>query len=116
MKLLLDADVPRSFLPKLKSQGYDVIDARDISPIPLKDEEIFAIARKEGRILITRDLDFSNILRYPPSKSCGMIVLRTYLLSKDAIFKVLIKALESPQKQWQGTLVIVQKDRLRFRK
>ena len=116
MKLLLDADIHRSFLHRLKNQGHDVVDARDISRTALKDEEIFAIAQKEQRILITRDLDFSNILRYPPHKSYGIIVLRTYLLAKEDIFRVLLKALQTPQEQLQGTLVIVQKDRLRFHK
>lgn len=116
MKLILDADIPRSFLHQLQTKGYDVIDARDISKIPLKDEEIFAIACREKRILITRDVDFSNILRYPPHKSSGIIVLRTYLLPKEEMFKILFKALQTPEKQLQRTLIIAQKDRLRFHK
>ena len=116
MKLLLDADVPRSFLSRLKDYGHDVSDVRDISKTALKDAEVFAAAQKENRILITRDLDFSNILMYPPAKSCGIIVLRTHLLSKEEIFRILLEAIQSPQKQLQGTLVIVQKDRLRFHK
>ena len=116
MKLLLDADVPRSFLSRLKDYGHDVSDVRDISKTALKDAEIFAIAQKENRILITRDLDFSNILMYPPVKSCGIIVLRTHLLSREEIFQILLKAIQSPQRQLQGTLVIAQKDRLRFHK
>lgn len=114
MKLLLDADVPRSFLPRLRDCGHDVSDVRDISKTALKDAEIFAIAQKEGRTLITRDLDFSNILMYPPAKSCGIIVLRTHRLSQEGIFRILLKAIQSPQKQLQGTLIIAQKDRLRF--
>ncbi len=114
MRLLLDADIPRSFFSQLKDQGHDVVDVRDISETPLKDEEIFAIARNEKRTLITRDLDFSNILMYPPAQSCGIIVLRTHLLSKEEIFQILLKAIQSPQRQLQGTLIIAQKDRLRF--
>lgn len=114
MKLILDADIPRSFLHWLQDRGYDTIDVRDISKTALTDEEIFSIACKEKRILITRDLDFSNILHYPPHKSSGIIVLRTHLLSKEEMFSILLKSLQTPEEQLQGTLVIAQKDRLRF--
>ena len=114
MKIILDADIPRSFLDKLRQEKYDVIDVRDISIQPLKDEEIFSFSCKERRVLITRDLDFSNILHYPPHKSSGIIVLRTHLLSKEEMFKVLQEALKRDEKELNKTLVIATKDRLRF--
>jgi len=116
MKLLLDADIPYSFLNKLKNEGYDVVDVRDISDHPLKDEEIFNLACKERRVLVTRDLDFGNILRYPPYKSSGIIILRTHLLSQEEMFKILKKALEEGKNRLEGTLIIATKDRLRLRK
>lgn len=116
MKLILDADIPRSFLSQLKNKGFDVIDVRDISKVALNDEEIFRLACKEKRILISRDLDFSNILHYPPKDSSGIIVLRTYLLPKEEMFGILLKALQFPEDRLQGTLVIAQRDRLRFHK
>ena len=116
MKLLLDADIPRSFLSRLKDQGHDVIDVRNLSKAPLQDEEVFQVASKEQRILITRDLDFSNILHYPPKSSYGIIVLRTHLLPREEMFEILLKALQTPESQLQKTLVIAQKSRLRFHK
>ena len=114
MKLLLDADVPRSFLKPLKDENHNVIDVRDSPSHPLKDEEIFKIAQREGRILITRDLDFSNILNYPPHTSSGIIVLRTHLLSKWEIFKILQEVLKRGQEELNKTLVIATRHRLRF--
>lgn len=114
MKLLLDADVPRSFLNKLKEDGYDVKDVRDISSQPLPDEEVFKLACKEDRVLITRDLDFSNILHYPPHTSSGIIVLRVHVLSKEHIYKILQETLKRSKGRFQGTLVIASEDRLRF--
>ena len=116
MRLIIDADIPRSFLKKIKEIGYDVIDVRDIPGHPLKDEEIFHLAHKEERILITRDLHFSNILRYPPSSSFGIIVLRTHLLAQEEMFKILKEALKYGGKTLKETLVIATKDRLRFHK
>lgn len=114
MRILLDADIPRSFLNKLKEDSFDVIDVRDVSRQPLKDEEVFNLARKERRILITRDLDFSNILHYPPHTSSGIVVLRTHLLTKEEIFQILKEVLKKGDKELQGRLVIATRTRLRF--
>jgi len=116
MKLLLDADIPRSFLYKLRDEGFDVADARDMSGQPIPDETIFSLAAKERRILITRDLDFSNILHYPPVKSSGIIVLRTHLLSKEEMFQILKQALKQGPPALDKTLVIASRTRLRFHK
>ena len=116
MKLLLDADIPRSFLNKLKAEGFDVTDVRDLPEQPIPDEEIFNLACKELRVLITRDLDFSNILHYPPSKSSGIIVLRTHLLSKEEMFRILKETLKQGAQTLDKTLVIASKNRLRFHK
>jgi predicted nuclease of predicted toxin-antitoxin system len=116
MKLIIDADIPRSFFSRLKESGYDVIDVRDIPNHPLEDEEIFRLACKEQRALITRDLDFSNILHYPPASSFGIIVLRAHLLPKEEMFKILKEALKRDKDAIRGTLIIATKDRLRFHK
>jgi len=39
-------------------------------------ERVIDVCRREGRVLITLDLDFSNILSYPPSDFAGIVVLR----------------------------------------
>ncbi|EFK95698.1 hypothetical protein LDC_2295, partial [sediment metagenome] len=87
MKLLLDANIPHSFLRHLQDKGYDVTDVRDISAKPLTDDKVFEFSCKERRILITRDLDFGNILHYPPKGTAGIIVLRMYLLPADESFE-----------------------------
>ena len=40
------------------------------------DEDIFRVCLSENRCLITFDLDFSNILRFPVESTPGIIVIR----------------------------------------
>jgi predicted nuclease of predicted toxin-antitoxin system len=40
------------------------------------DATLAEICRVEQRVLLTLDTDFSNTLRFRPSKYCGLIVLR----------------------------------------
>jgi len=40
------------------------------------DDTLYARCRQEGRCLVTLDLDFSNVLRFPPEQTEGLAVLR----------------------------------------
>jgi predicted nuclease of predicted toxin-antitoxin system len=51
-----------------------VKDVRDLGMRYAKDSEIIAYAQRTGRVVITRDLDFGSILRYPDHP--GAIILR----------------------------------------
>jgi predicted nuclease of predicted toxin-antitoxin system len=40
------------------------------------DDELIEACRTEGRVLVTLDPDFSNVLRFPPDRYAGIVVLR----------------------------------------
>ena len=40
------------------------------------DDSIYEICKKENRTLVTFDLDFANIIRYPADETQGIIVCR----------------------------------------
>src|SRR3989339_332902 len=114
MKILIDADCPRSIGTVLKESGHKVIDIRDIKP-SAPDYEIYELIKRESFILITRDTDFGNILRSPATHNCGIILLRTYLLSVNEITAI-IKDFFSrvTEKQLLGSIAVIQKGRYRF--
>ena len=74
LKFLLDADMPRSSAEVVRSMGFDVEDVRDIGMGSAKDREIIEYALKNSRLIITRDTDFGEVLRYP--KHPGAIIFR----------------------------------------
>jgi len=41
-----------------------------------QDEAIYRAGIAEGRVLITLDLDFANLFRFPPAQTAGVVVLR----------------------------------------
>ena len=41
-----------------------------------EDPDLFKHCVAEDRVIVTLDLDFSNVLRYPPERTPGLIVLR----------------------------------------
>ncbi|MBU0878145.1 MAG: DUF5615 family PIN-like protein [Candidatus Omnitrophica bacterium] len=116
MKFLIDADCPRSIAGHLKTLRHNVIDIRDIDP-RASDQKIYEPINKNSLILITRDTDFGNILRYPVTAQCGIILLRVHLLSVNDIISVVKDLLSRiPEKDLLGSLIIAQKRRYRIRK
>jgi len=80
------------------------------------DERVINVCRREYRALITLDLDFSNILAYPPSKFTGIVVLRlanqAHITVEAAIRRMLALLQEEPL---VGMLWIVEERGVRIR-
>jgi len=114
MKFLIDADCPRSIEKSLKKSKHDVSDIRDIKP-NATDQEIYELIKRDSLILITRDTDFGNILRYPITPNCGIILLRVHLLPPNEIAAI-IKDVTSriAEKELLGSLIVVRKERYRI--
>jgi predicted nuclease of predicted toxin-antitoxin system len=118
MRFLVDANMPRSVLVLLQSLGHAAEHVRDLGLGGVPDSEIAARARSIGAVLLTRDLDFSDIRHYLPSEYQGFIVMR---LSDDAVARDILSSLERFLKQTElvaqlpGHLVILEEDRVRFR-
>ena len=74
IKFLLDADMPRSSAEVVRNMEFDVEDVRDIGMGSAKDREIIEYALKNSRLIITRDTDFGEVLRYPEHP--GAIIFR----------------------------------------
>jgi len=75
MKILVDEHLPRALVGFLRERGHDTLNLRDLGLRGAADRNVFAAAQKEGAALVTADLDFADIRRYPPGSHCGIIVL-----------------------------------------
>lgn len=75
MRVLLDADLPHSAAVPFEAHGHDAVHVRDVRLLAASDLRIFLYATTHHRLVVTRDLDFSDIRRYPFSQ-VGVIVLR----------------------------------------
>ena len=76
MRFLTDEDIPRSTARILRDAGFDAVDVRDVGLRGKSDALVYAYAQREERLLITCDMGFSNILKFPPSQSMGLLVVR----------------------------------------
>ena len=74
LQFLLDADMPRSSAKVIRTIGFEVEDVRDIGMRAAKDVEIIEYALKNKMIIVTKDTDFGEVLRYPDHP--GAIIFR----------------------------------------
>lgn len=118
MHFLIDGNLPRSLVQVCERFGHQAVHVRDSDLSTAADERIAAHLRDTGAALLTRDMDFADVRRYPPSDYEGIIVLR---LQDDVIASDLVEVVELFLRQSEfvsrlpGHLVILEADRFRFR-
>lgn len=117
MTFKIDENLPQDAAELLRSHGFDAETVQQERLAGAKDDVIADTIQREHRVLITLDLDFSDIRAYPPEHYSGIIVLRPKAQDKIAIMSLLrrlLKALENNQPD--QALWIVEADRIRFRR
>jgi len=116
MKFKVDQNLPIEAANLLTAAGHDAMTVYQQSLGGAPDERIVDVCKDEGRILVTADLDLSDIRRYPPSQAPGYMVLRMPRQSKQALLDLLAKAIPMlAAHPIIGRLWIVEPDRLRIR-
>jgi predicted nuclease of predicted toxin-antitoxin system len=117
MRLKLDENIPDSACDELAAQGHDVHTVHDESLSGAADPMIGRAATAESRVLVTFDLDFADIRRYPPGTHAGVIVLRTSRTDIDSCLAALARLVFNvPETDIPGNLVVVDDDKVRIRR
>jgi predicted nuclease of predicted toxin-antitoxin system len=81
MKLKLDENLSRHLKPELIELGHDVLTAADEDLLSRPDTEIARAASHEHRMLLTLDIEFADLRKYPPGSHPGVILFRPLSLS-----------------------------------
>ena len=115
--ILLDNCVPRRYLNLLRKWNYGVVLMSESIPHDAPDPQVIGLAIELDAVLLTVDLDFSNILDYPPQNYQGIIVLRYQVGDESDLDKTLKTSLDDLYRdKLRGCLVIVNSKRDRLRR
>ena len=76
MKFKLDENFGTRTYSLFESAGHDVKTVRQEGMQGVSDQELYEKCRAEARCLVTLDLDFADVIRFPPDQSEGIVVLR----------------------------------------
>jgi predicted nuclease of predicted toxin-antitoxin system len=75
VKFKLDENIGERGAHMLRSAGHDVATVLEQRLLGTSDESLFQVCASEQRALITLDHDFGHVLRFPPARSNGIVVL-----------------------------------------
>ena len=102
-------------MSKLRSNGHDVVWILTEAP-GTSDEEVLARAKSEGRVLLTFDKDFGELVfRAGKSASSGVILFRISAKSPDYVAESAVRVLEQ-RDDWLGHFAVVEDTRIRLTK
>jgi predicted nuclease of predicted toxin-antitoxin system len=114
MKIKLDENLPLEVAGLLAGYHHDVHTVPGEKLIGQKDGVIFQAACAEGRLLITQDLDFSDIRRFKPGTHPGVVLMRLHDPNRRKLIERMKHALVSENiETWAGCFVVIGDIRLR---
>jgi len=117
-KIKLDENFPPgsvTIFKKAKIDAASVLEQR-LSSSP--DDNLYKVCIREKRTMVTFDLDFANIIRFPSQNTPGIIVCRLRKKTSLAEIKILCNTVVSliASNDLEGKLFIVEHHRIRIRK
>lgn len=116
MRFKVDENLPIQCVDLLVAAGHDALSVQDQGLSGAPDPRVADVCAREGRILVSLDLDFADIRSYPPSKSTGIVVFRLGRQDIGTLCQVVGRLLDLlPAESPVGKLWIVEEDKVRVR-
>ena len=97
LRLLANMNISPETVNALQEKGLDIIRVSQILPMTSSDAEVLDLARRENRIVVTQDLDFSSLLALGGFDRPSLISLRMRVSDPEAITQKLLELLPEIQ-------------------
>ena len=116
MRFKIDENLPIQFAELLAAEDHDAVTVVSQGLQGKDDATLVNRCLEEERILVTLDLDFSDIRAYPPHDFCGFIVFRLGRQDRDHLTNVFRGVLPLMGREpLERHLWIVEETRVRIR-
>ncbi len=117
MNFLADMGVSLKVVEWLRSQEHNVKHLREQGLQKLGDQDIFELARREDRILLTFDLDFGEIIAFANTPVVNTVIFRLSNAKSSVVIQRLQKTLlVLEEKLNESVIILVEDGRIRVRK
>jgi len=116
MRFLVDMCVDVRIVTWLREQGYDAIHLREEGLHRLPDPDIFSKGISEKRVIVTFDLDFSEIAALSGGQKISVIVFRLKNTRAFHVINRLTDVLKEVAKPLEkGAIITIEESRYRVR-
>lgn len=93
IRLLANMNISPKTVESLWQQGWDTVRVSGLLPVNASDEEILGLARREDRVVVTQDLDFSTLLALGGYDRPSLITIRLSVSDPDTVARRLLEVL-----------------------
>jgi len=115
MRFKTDENLPTEAADLLRSAGQDAVAVGQQQLGGTVDPTIAEVCQREGRALVTLDLDFADIQTYPPDRYPGFVVLRLTRQDKKNVLRALARVVPLLTREpLAGRLWIVEENQVRI--
>ncbi len=117
-KFVIDEDMPRSTTKTLQEQGYEVKDIRDYGLRGEEDNKIFQFAQENQSVIITEDIDFGNIIKFPLGNHYGIIIVHfpNEMSNKEMNNQLINNIKDIDKNDFKGNLIIIEPGKTRIKR
>ena len=117
MKFKLDENLSRHLKQGLEALKHDVMTVADEGLLSQPDTVIARAANNEHRILLTLDVEFADLRKYPPGKHPGIVLFRPVNFGPLAVNRFIEAFVrETDFESIAGCVVVVEPARVRIRR
>src|SRR5438552_411208 len=116
MRFKTDENLPIEIAELLRRAGHDALSVGEQNLVGAADPAVAVVSQTEKRAIVTLDLDFSDIRRFPPEDYSGIIVLRPVLQLIPTLERIMARAITLlGQEPLEGCLWVVDDHQVRIR-
>jgi len=117
MKLKLDENLSRHLKLVFAGLGYDVKTAAEENLLSQPDTAVALAAKTESRLLLTLDLEFGDLRKYPPGNHPGIVLFRPRTFGPLAVSELVRGFVAGADlRDFEGCVVVVEPSRVRVRR
>jgi predicted nuclease of predicted toxin-antitoxin system len=114
MRFLADENVSRQVVERLRTDGHDVISVAQ-SNQGASDKHVVEMANADGRILITEDRDFGELVVRQRLDVAGVMLLELDRLTNSAEADRVADVVSRHADKLRGSLAVIEPARVRLR-
>jgi predicted nuclease of predicted toxin-antitoxin system len=113
VRLLADESCDFSAVRALRAAGFDVLAVVEHCP-GATDDEVIALSVQEGRVLLTEDKDFGQLVFAANRESAGVILIRFPAPARAALATRIVQAVQQKGAALRRAFVVLQPRRTRI--
>ncbi|HEX3882522.1 MAG TPA: DUF5615 family PIN-like protein [Stellaceae bacterium] len=117
MKFLIDMPLSQSLAEWLGKRGHDAVHAISLGLGRASDAEIISIAAREGRTIVTADLDYPRLLALAGATGPGLVLFRAGDWGEAELIARMSDVIDSvDDADIAHSILVVDRDRIRRRR